>query len=230
MIHYRNVDPLSGMNLDIRNETQSDYAEVEKITRAAFWNLYVPGCVEHYLIHQLRPHADFIPSLDLVLTLDSEIIGSIMYTKATLVDDGGKTKGITTFGPLCIKPEYQRRGYGKLLIETSFALAHTQGFDTVVIFGMPGNYVARGFKCCADLGVAMPNGQYPTAMLVKELVPGALAGHKWQYHESPAMEVDMAAVEDYDRTLPPLPKQWQPSQEEFNIISRSTLSSSESEQ
>ncbi|NLR10349.1 MULTISPECIES: GNAT family N-acetyltransferase [Lactobacillaceae] len=217
------TDTTTGKQLTIRHEQPADWLEVERMTRAAFWNLYMPGCVEHYLAHQLRSHADFIAPLDLVLTLDGEIVGNIMYTRARLTDERGQEKSILTFGPLCVRPGYQRRGYGKLLITTSFQIASTLGYDTVVIFGMPSNYVARGFRSCADLHVSLAGHQYPTAMLVKELTPGCLADHQWVYQESSAMAVELADVAAFDRTLPPLKKAWQPSQEEFNIISRSMI-------
>ena len=78
------------------------------------------GCTEHYLAHAIRPHPDFLPELDLVLELDGRVVGNIMYTKSTLVDEAGKEKGILTFGPVCIRPGLQRRGYGRLLMEESF--------------------------------------------------------------------------------------------------------------
>lgn len=55
--------------IKIRNEKESDYKVVEDITRKAFYNLYVPGCGEHYLVHVMRGHEDFIPELDFVLEL-----------------------------------------------------------------------------------------------------------------------------------------------------------------
>ena len=97
----------------IRNEEKSDRCKVEQLTRRAFYNIYVPGCSEHYLVHIMRDHEDFIPQLDFVLELDGEIIGNIMYTKAKLTDENGFEKNILTFGPVCIAPEYQRKGYGK---------------------------------------------------------------------------------------------------------------------
>ena len=109
--------------IKIRNERKEDYETVEKMTRAAFYNLYVPGCVEHYLVHIMRKHEDFISELDFVLELDGRIIGNIMYTKAGLVDEAGKRKEVLTFGPVCIAPGYQRMGYGKLLLEHSFQKA-----------------------------------------------------------------------------------------------------------
>lgn len=223
MINLETTDSVTGKQLIVRQEQPADWQIVEDLTRAAFWNLYAPGCVEHYLAHHLRGHADFIKDLDLVITLDGQIVGNIMYTRATLTDESGHVKPILTFGPLSVRPGYQRRGYGKLLIQTSFKIAREMGENTVVIFGMPANYVARGFRCCADVNVSLPGEQYPTAMLVKELTPKCLASHHWVYRESPAMAVDMAAVEQFDKALPPLEKKWQPSQEEFNIISRSRV-------
>ena len=75
--------------------------------------MYVPGCFEHYLVHIMRAHEDFIPELDFVITLNDEIIGNIMYTKAKLTDADGNQKEIVTFGPVSIKPKYQRNGLEK---------------------------------------------------------------------------------------------------------------------
>ena len=101
------------MMLNIRNEKETDYKLVEDITRKAFYNMYIPGCIEHYLVHIMRRHEDFIPELDFVLELDGKVIGNIMYTKAELTDEAGNKKEIVTFGPISILPEYQRKGYGK---------------------------------------------------------------------------------------------------------------------
>lgn len=210
-------------NITIRHEQPADYPVVETMTRQAFWNLYVPGCVEHYLIRGLRQHPDFLPELDLVAELNGEVVGNVMYTKAQLTDETGHVKPILTFGPLCVAPKYQRQGIGKLLLKRSFTIAKQMGYDTIVIFGMPSNYVSRGFESCLKHRVTMPDGSYPAAMMVKELERGCLADHRWTYLESPAMEIDMQAVAAYDATLPPLPKRWQPSQEEFEIISHATL-------
>ena len=99
--------------ITIRNEEERDYKVVEEITRKAFYNLYIPGCAEHYLVHTMRGHEDFIPELDFVIELDGQVIGNIMYTKARLVDEAGTEKEILTFGPVSIDPQHQRRGYGK---------------------------------------------------------------------------------------------------------------------
>ena len=208
-------------NIMIRNEKKADYEVVEKITREAFYNLYVPECVEHYLVHIMREHEDFLPELDFVLELNGEVIGNVMYTKARLLDEDGNKKEILTFGPLCIKPEYQRQGYGKKLIEYSFERAAELGYDVVVIFGSPANYVGRGFKSCKKYDVCIEGGKYPSAMMIKELLPDTLKGHKWCYYDSPVMMISEEEALKYDDTLEKMEKEYRPSQDEFYIMSHS---------
>ena len=209
--------------LKIRKETEADYQRVEEITRKAFYNMYMPGCVEHYLVHIMRSHRDFIPELDFVLVLDGEVVGNIMYTKAKLTDENGQEKESVTLGPVSVLPEYQRKGYGKQLIEYSFEKAAALGYEAVVIFGSPANYVSRGFQSCRKYKVCVENGTYPAAMLVKELVPGALDGRTWIYKESPAMQIREEDAKRFDDTLEKMEKKWQPSQEEFYILSNAVL-------
>lgn len=207
----------------VRNEEQKDWAVVERITRQAFYNLYVPGCVEHYLVHIMREHEDFIPELDFVLELDGQVIGNIMYTKAKLTDENGTEKEILTFGPVSIHPAYQRMGYGKMLMEHSFQAAIQLGYDTIVILGSPANYVSRGFKCCKKYNVCIENGKYPAAMMVKELIPHILDDHKWLYQDSPVMAISKEEAERYDDTLEPMEKKYLPSQDEFYIMSQAFI-------
>lgn len=209
----------------IRLETPNDYRAVENLTREAFWNQNVYGCDEHYLVHTMRDHADFISELDFVLEKDGEIIGSIMYTRSNLVDENGREKHILTFGPISVLPPYQRQGYGKALIEHSFKAASALGYEAVVIFGNPSNYVARGFKSCRKYNICLEGNVFPTAMLVKELAEGALDGRRWYFYESTFGEActDEAAVAAFDAAFPPKEKRWQPSQEDFYIHSHSVI-------
>lgn len=209
--------------IKIRNETEVDYQKVEALIRRAFWNLYEPGCSEHYLAHVMRSHEDFIPELDFVMELDGEIIGNIMYTKTKLVDEHGEEKDILTFGPVCIASQHQRKGYGKMLLEHSFAQALILGYDVIVIFGDPANYVGRGFKSCKRYQVCLPDGIYPSAMMVKELKPGILDGRTWFYHQSPAFEIDEQEAQRFDEGLEPMEKKHLPCQEAFYIHSNSVI-------
>lgn len=209
--------------LTIRRETEKDYEAVEKMIREAFYNLYVPGCTEHYLAHVIRGHEDFISELDLVLLDGEQIIGNIMYTKARLVDEQGNEKKILTFGPVSIRPGYQRQGHGKRLMEYSFEQAEALGYDVIVIFGNPGNYVSRGFKSCRKYNVCLEDGTWPASMLVKELREGALDGRKWIYYQSPAFEIDEDQAQCFDDGLEKMEKKVQPSQEEFYILSHALI-------
>lgn len=207
----------------IRNETEADYKAVEELTRKAFYNQYVPGCTEHYLVHIMRGHEDFIPELDFVAELDGKVIANIMYTKAKLRDEQGTEKEILTFGPISVLPEYQRMGYGKALIEHSFEQAVKLGYDVVVIFGSPVNYVGRGFKSCKRYNICLPSGKFPAAMLVRELQTGALDGRKWFYSDSPVMNVSEEEAQRFDNTLEKMEKKHLPCQEDFYIMSHSFI-------
>ncbi len=209
--------------ITIRNETPADHQRVEDITREAFWNLYIPGCMEHYLVHAMRPHPDFVRELDFVIEVDGQIIGNVMYTKTTLIDETGAEKPILTFGPVCILPQYQRQGYGKKLLNHSFEKAIALGYDVIVIFGNPNNYVCHGFKSCKKYNVCLENGTFPAAMMVKELKPDALDGRKWVYRQSAAFDIDEKEAERFDAALAPWEKKVLPCQEEFYIHSHAVI-------
>ena len=207
----------------IRRETAADYRAVEVLHRNAFWNVHVPGCCEHYLAHVLRKHPDFIPELDLVYELDGKIVGNVMYTKSELLEEGGNSTGILTFGPIGVAPEYQRRGIGKALLEASFDIAAGLGYPAIAIFGDPDNYVARGFRSCKRYNVCLEGDVYPAALLVKELKPGFFDGRKLVFRESPAYEIQERDAEAFDAGFPPKEKAFRPSQETFFILSHSTI-------
>ena len=212
-------------NFIIRNETLNDYRAVENLTREAFWNVYKEGCDEHYFVHVMRSHEDFIPELAFVIEKDGQIIGNVMYTKAKLVDEKGEEKEILSFGPVCVHPDFQRHHYGRALLEHSFEKAKEMGYDVIAIFGNPANYVGCGFKSCRRYNVCLDGDYFPTPLLVNELTMGALDGRRWYYHESSASEPcgDIEAVEKFDSTFPPKKKEWKPSQEEFYIYSHSSI-------
>lgn len=212
------------VNITIRNEIKSDFSKVEILTRKAFWNVYVPGCNEHYLAHILREHEDFIPELDFVAeTENGKLIGNVMYTKAKLVDENKNELPILTFGPISVHPDYQRMGVSKKLLEYSFDAAIKLGYQVIVIFGNPDNYVSRGFKSCKKYNICTADGIFPAAMLVKELVPGTLSGKRWFYQESPAYQFEKSDAEKFDEAFEPMKKEFRPSQEEFYIHSHSII-------
>lgn len=209
------------MNIIIRNETENDYRVVEEITREAFWNLYFPGCNEHYLVHKMRNHADFLKELDFVAEYNEKVIGNIMYTKAWLIDELGAEIDIVSFGPLSVAPEYQRKGIGSGLINHTKNIAMKNGVKAIVILGDPHNYCKHGFKSSKDLNISDMNGNYPYGMLSLELEEGALAGHKWKYRYSGVYEINEKDADEYDNSFEKKEKGYRYSQEIFSIAFRS---------
>ncbi len=209
------------MDLLIRNETENDYRVVEEITREAFWNLYFPGCNEHYLIHIMRNHPDFLRGLDFVAESKGKIVGNIMYTKAWLIDELGKEMDILSFGPVCVLPEYQRKGIGSALINHTKNIAIKNGVRAIVIFGDPHNYCKHGFKCSKDSNISDLTGNYPHGMLVLKLEDGALAGHKWKYKCSEVYEINEKDADEFDKGFKKKEKGYRYTQEIFSIAFRS---------
>ncbi len=211
------------MEITLRKEIESDYRRVEEVTREAFWNLYVPGCSEHYVAHVMRGHPDFLPELDYVAVVDGQIVGNIMYAKSWLTNEKAETIETVSFGPVCVLPEYQRKGIGSALIQLTAANAKAKGYPAITIYGDPKNYCKHGFKSCKDYSISTMQGKYPLALLVLELADGALARHSWKYQESQVYSIDAGKVEEFDRLFEPKAKGYRYTQEEFKISCRAYI-------
>lgn len=193
----------------IRNETPADYAAVEYLTREAFWNVYRPGCMEHYVLHVLRNDPAFVPELDLVMEQDGQIIGHVMYMRAAITANNGREIPIMTFGPISIRPDLQRRGLGKHLLETSMENAMALGAGALCIEGNLDFYGKSGFVVAGTRGIRYhgePDQEIVPYFLLKELKPGFLKGVTGVYHTPQGYFVDEAAVEAFDRNFPPKQK------------------------
>jgi len=211
------------MEISIRNEAVSDHRKVEELTREAFWNLYVPGCGEHYLVHILRDNQDFIRDLDLVAVHGEEVIGHIVYMKSFVVNELGNRIDTITFGPLSVLPEFQKKGVGSALIKHSVKKAIEAGYKAVIIYGDPHNYCRHGFKNGKDYRVSDPEGNYPYGLLVLELQKGLFEGHSWKFYASGAYEIDQAAADEFDKQFAPKVKEYRHTQDVFSIQCRACL-------
>ncbi len=211
------------MNVNIRNERDTDYRAVEVLTREAFWNLHVPGCDEHYMVHTMRNHPDFIPALDFVAVLDGTIVGNIMYTKSHVLDSENNRLETITFGPVSVLPQYQRKGIGSSLIRHSADIARQNNYKAIIIEGHPYNYVKHGFKSSIDFSIADPEGKYPYSLLVLELEEGFFGAAAWRYFQSDVYDVDSQAAAEFDKTFPPKAREYKYSQDEYSIASRAFM-------
>ncbi len=202
-------------NLVIRRETPAEYFAVENLTREAFWNVYRPGCLEHFVLHCYRERPDFIPELSLVLerrkTADSEltanaseIIAHVMFAWSKITLDDDSEKRIMTFGPISVHPEEQRKGYGKLLLEYAMDRAREMGAGALAICGNIQFYGTCGFVVASTKGVRYaddPDGDAPY-FLIKELTPGFLEGVRGSYKDPEGYFVDEALAEKFDKQFP----------------------------
>ena len=198
--------------LVIREERESDWFESEYVTKKAFWNLHVPGCNEHYLVHLLRRSPDYVPELTRVAEIGGKVVGLIMYAKSRVVD-GGTSHEVLTFGPLCIDPAFQKQGIGGRLLEATMALAREHGHRAIIIYGEPEYYPRFGFKTCDHFGITTHEGKNFDAFMALELVPGALEGIKGKFYEAQVYEDCNSALADvYDKKFPYMKKEKRPGQ------------------
>ena len=189
----------------IRLERPAEQREVENLVREAFWNVYRPGCLEPYVLHELRKDPAFVPELDLVLEQGGRIIGQNIFVRAELSRDGGGSLPILTMGPICITPALQRQGFGKLLLDASLERAAAMGFGAVCFEGNIGFYGHSGFRYASEFGLryhGLPEGADASFFLCKELIPGYLSGVTGEYATPKGYFVDEAAAEAFDSTFP----------------------------
>ncbi len=186
----------------IRLERKEEHREVETLIREAFWNVYRPGCLEHYVINQLRNDKAFVPELDFVMEKDGQIIGQNMFMHAEIKADDGRTVPIMTMGPICITPELKRKGYGKILLDYSLEKAAELGCGAVCFEGNIDFYGKSGFTYASEFGIrydGLPEGADASFFLCKELTPGFLDGITGIYGPPKGYFVDEAAAEEFDR-------------------------------
>lgn len=189
----------------IRREEEKDYKTIETLVRDSFYNVYKPGCEEHYLIHTLRNNKDFVKELDYVLIEDNKIIGQNVFVKAYINCDNGDKLEILTMGPLSIHPDYQRKGYGKKLLDFTLEKAKELGYKAVCIEGNIDFYKHCGFKFARDYNLryhGLPEGIDTSFFLCNELIKGSLENVKGEYVSPNAYHIDTKKAEEFDKTFP----------------------------
>ena len=189
----------------IRPEKQEDYRETENLVREAFWNVYRPGCSEHYVIHVLRDDAAFVKELDFVMEQNGRLIGQNMFMKTVIEADDGRAISVLTMGPIGITPPLKRKGYGKILLDYSLEKAAELGFGAVLFEGNIGFYGKSGFDYASRFGIRyhdLPEDADSSFFLCRELIPGYLDGITGVYQTPQGYYVDDADVEEFDRAFP----------------------------
>ena len=207
------------MGLEIRLERKDDHNAVEELTRDAFWNVYVPGASEHFILHNLRKSEAFIHDLDFVASKDGKLVGNIVYTRSLVEDASGTAHKVITFGPLSVLPAMQGQGIGSALIRHSQKRAAEMGHKATVICGHPAYYARFGFVCGKEYGICAADGRYLKALLAREHFAGALRGIKGKLREDSAFAFDEAALAAFDARFAPKEKAVTETQKEFAVLS-----------
>ena len=196
-------------NIIIRLERKEEYRKVETLVIESFWNVYRPGCMEHYVLNQLRDDPAFVPELDFVMEQNGELIGQNMFMRANIKADDGRDVPIMTMGPICISPERKRKGYGKILLDYSLERAKELGCGAVCFEGNIDFYGKSGFTYASTFGIryhGLPEGEDASFFLCKELIPGYLDDVTGVYETPQGYYVDEAEVEAFDQEFEPKEK------------------------
>ncbi|MBE6802547.1 MAG: N-acetyltransferase [Ruminococcaceae bacterium] len=202
-------------DLMIRNERKEEQREVENLVRESFWNVYRPGCLEHYVLNQLRNDDAFIPELDFVMEKDGKIIGQNMFMNAVIQSDDGRYIPIVTMGPICIANELKRQGYGKILLDYSLEKATGMGFGAICFEGDIGFYGKSGFTYAGEFGIRyhdLPEDADASFFLCKELKKGYLKGVTGKYTPPQGYFVNEDEAQEFDKQFPPKEKLKLPTQ------------------
>jgi putative acetyltransferase len=206
------------MDIIIRRENESDYRTVEELTREAFWNLYVPGCSEHFVLHNLRKNRDFIPELDFIAEKEGKIVGNIVYSRGIIKDRQGAEKAVICFGPISVLPALQKQGIGSALINHSIVAAKAMGYPAICIYGDPRYYSRFGFRCAEKYDIKTPDDKFAVALLALELKHGILNNMAGRFVESLAFEIDEEQLAEFDTTFAFKEKSETDSQREFRML------------
>ena len=193
-------------DITIRLEKKDDYREVETLVREAFWNVYRPGCSEHYVIHVLRDDPAFVKELDFVMEQNGRLIGQNMFMKTFIDADDGSTVPVLTMGPIGITPDLKRKGFGKMLLDYSLQKATELGFGAVLFEGNIGFYGKSGFTYAEKFGIRyhdLPEGADASFFLCRELIPGYLDGITGVYQTPQGYYVPDEAVNEFDKLFTP---------------------------
>lgn len=190
------------MNLSIRLENENNFRNVENMTREAFWNVYKPGCDEHLMIHQIRKSNAFIKELDFIACDGETIVGSVIYTKAKVINENNEAAEVICMGPLGVLPSYQGKGVGTMLMEHSIIVAKSLGYNAVIIFGNPKYYHRFGFENAKKYNIQTSWGDNFEDFMALELHEGSLKGVSGKFYEDSAFEINKEELEIFEKQFP----------------------------
>lgn len=190
------------MNLSVRLENENDFNEVENMTREAFWDVYKPGCDEHLIVNKIRKTDVFIKELAFVACDEERVVGSIIYSKAKVINEKNVQFEILCMGPLGVLPSYQGKGVGALLMKHSIKVAKALNYNGIIIFGSPRYYHRFGFEDAKKYNIQTSLGANFEQFMALELYEGTLKEVSGKYYESPVFEINKEELEVFEKQFP----------------------------
>lgn len=192
-------------NIKIRLEKESDYKYVENLVRESFWNVYRPGCIEHFLLHELRKSVNFVKELDFVMELDNRIIGQVAFVKSSIKNKDNEDVTILTLGPICIANEYKRKGYGKTLLDYSINKARELEYGVIFLEGNIDFYSKSGFNYASTYNIkyhGLSDEDDSSFFLCLELKENFLENIKGEYFTPEAYLINEKDALKFDEAFP----------------------------
>ena len=136
---------------------------------------------------------------------EGKLIGQNMFMRTSIKADDERNIPIMTMGPICIKNEYKRKGYGKILLDYPLEKAAELGCGALCLEGNIDFYGKSGFKYASEFNIryhGLPEGEDASFFLCKELVPGYLVGITGEYATPEGYLVDEREAEEFDKQFP----------------------------
>jgi len=151
----------------VRQESPKDYEAVRVVHGEAFARAdpHVEVAGEVVLTDELRQSRAFIPELSLVALVDTEVVGHVIVTRATV---GPQRSGALGLGPLGVRVAHQRHGVGRALIERVIDLVDALGEPVIVLLGDPHFYGRFGFDLASKIHIDPPNPQWAPHFLARK--------------------------------------------------------------
>jgi putative acetyltransferase len=158
----------------IRRERASDVDAIFTVTKAAFEDHPISNHTEQFIINALR--AAKALSLSLVAEVDGQVVGHIAFSPVTISDGSENWYGI---GPVSVLPEFQKRGFGKTLINEGLARLKASGAQGCMLVGDPGYYERFGFRSLSELSLeGVPPENFLGLPFGKHIPHGAVTFHQ----------------------------------------------------
>jgi len=136
------------------------------------------------LVEALRDSDAWLPELSVVAEVDGELVGYALLSRVRVQPGGTPALAL---GPVAVRPDRQRRGYGQDVVRAALDAATELGERLVLVLGNPVYYRRFGFVPAARFALTSP---------------WSGLGDPWQALVLPPVDGSEAAVPDGEVTFP----------------------------